>query len=168
MQTDESARKSPSPARCVAGALIRDDEILLVKRSLQASYYPGVWDRFGGHVEKDETVRDALHREAVEELQVRIERFQPLGSAHDPVEPADITVFAVWEWKRRARQRCTSRAQQYPLVLKVGPSSIPSSRPLWRVLLASVRLESADRSAGQNRQRDEAGIRKAKSRLGFR
>ena len=57
-------------ARCVAGALVRDGKVLLVQRSPQVRHYPGVWDLMGGHVEGDESLEDALRREALEELQV--------------------------------------------------------------------------------------------------
>ena len=87
-----------SIARCVAGALIRDGKVLLVKRSPHVRHYPGVWDLMGGHVEGDESLEDALRREAFEELQVAIESFRPLGTIHDPVEPAEISVYVVSRW----------------------------------------------------------------------
>ena len=52
----------------------------------------------GGHVEGDESREDALRREALEELQVAIESFRPIGAIHDPVEPAEISVFVVSRW----------------------------------------------------------------------
>ena len=95
----ESDAKEPAQiTRCVAGALIRDGKILLVRRSPQRRFYPDVWDLFGGHIEGDETAEDALRREALEELQVEIESFRVLGTIYDPVESAEITVFAVSEW----------------------------------------------------------------------
>ena len=85
-------------ARCAAGALIRDGKVLLVKRAPHMRFYPDVWDLFGGHVEGGESAEDALRREAVEELGVEIESFRILGVHHDPVEPAEITVYAVTAW----------------------------------------------------------------------
>ena len=85
-------------ARCVTGALIRDGKVLLVKRAPHMRFYPDVWDLFGGHVEGGESAEDALRREAVEELGVEIESFRILGVHHDPVEPAEITVYAVTAW----------------------------------------------------------------------
>jgi len=61
-------------------------------------HHPGVWDLIGGHVEGNESLEDALRREALEEVQVDIESFRLLGTIHDPVEPADITVFVVSRW----------------------------------------------------------------------
>ena len=62
-------------------------------------FYPDVWDLFGGHVEGEESAEDALRREAMEELRVEIESFHLLGTIHDPVEPAEIMVFAVTAWE---------------------------------------------------------------------
>lgn len=89
----------PDVARCVAGALIRNGRVLLVKRSSHKRHYPGVWDLLmGGHLEGDESREDALRREALEELQVEIESFHPLGTIHDPVEPAEVSVYVVSRW----------------------------------------------------------------------
>ena len=93
-----SERQAPI-ARCAIGALIRDGKVLLVKRSPHMRFYPDVWDLFGGHVEGEESSEDALRREAMEELQVELEAFHLLGTIHDPVEPAEIMVFAVTAWK---------------------------------------------------------------------
>ena len=88
----------PDVARCVAGALIRNGKVLLVRRSSHKRLYPGVWDLMGGHLEGDESWEDALRREALEELQVEIESFHPLGTIHDPVEPAEVSVYVVSRW----------------------------------------------------------------------
>ena len=97
MANQRSTGLSPI-VRWVAGALIRHDRVLLVKRSPQSRFYPGIWDLFGGHVEEKESPEDALRREALEELQVEIDSFRRLGSVPDPVEPAEIMVFAVFSW----------------------------------------------------------------------
>ena len=73
-------------------------QVLLVRRSPQRRRYPDVWDLFGGHVEAGESLEEALRREAREELGVEIESSHPLGTVHDPVEPAEIVVFAVVAW----------------------------------------------------------------------
>ena len=86
-------------ARCAAGALIRDGKVLLVKRAPWMRFYPDVWDLFGGHIEGEESAEDALRREAMEELRVEIESFHLLGTIHDPVEPAEVMVFAVTAWQ---------------------------------------------------------------------
>lgn len=86
-------------ARCVAGAIVSDGKVLLVRRSPHVRHYPDVWDLFGGHVEAGESLDEALRREAREELGVEVDLFHPLGTVYDPVEPADITIFAVTAWR---------------------------------------------------------------------
>ncbi len=45
----------------------KGNQVLLVKRSDTETFAPGHWELPGGHVEYDETVHDALRREANEE-----------------------------------------------------------------------------------------------------
>ena len=55
--------------RVAACAVIyRQGRVLLGKRSRTRSYYPGVWDLFGGHVEPGERPETAMTRELSEEL----------------------------------------------------------------------------------------------------
>lgn len=94
-----SKRTENSPrARCIASVLIRDDAVLLVKRLPHRKVYPDLWDLPGGHIEGDESPVDALRREAQEELGIDVEQYRELGTVLDPVEPADIIVFAVLAW----------------------------------------------------------------------
>lgn len=91
--SDDSPR-----ARCISAVLIRDDKVLLVKRLPQRKVYPDLWDLPGGHIEGDESPENALRREAQEELGIDVERYRELGTVLDPVEPADIIIFAVTAW----------------------------------------------------------------------
>ncbi len=95
---NSNSSDDPPRARCISAVLIRDDKVLLVKRLPQRKVYPDLWDLPGGHIEGDETPEDALRREAQEELGIDVERYQELGTVLDPVEPADIIVFAVSAW----------------------------------------------------------------------
>ena len=53
-----------------AGLLCYQGRLLLGKRSVRRTAYPGVWDLPGGHVEAGETAEQALVRELREELGV--------------------------------------------------------------------------------------------------
>lgn len=95
-----SNRIDDSPrARCVASVLIRDGRVLLVKRLPQRKVYPNLWDLPGGHIEGDESAEEALRREAHEELGIEVQEHRALGTVLDPVEPADIDVFAISKWR---------------------------------------------------------------------
>ena len=91
--------QSDSAATCVAGVVIRNDTLLLVLRSPSAQFWPAVWDLFGGHVNEGESLEEALHREAREELGIEVLAIRWLGQVHDPVEPAVVHVYAVSSWE---------------------------------------------------------------------
>jgi 8-oxo-dGTP diphosphatase len=65
----EEAQKHPIPA--VAGIIVRDGKILLVKRANEPS--KGKWSIPGGSVEWKETLTEALKREVYEETGIKIE-----------------------------------------------------------------------------------------------
>ena len=56
---------------CVDGVYIKDGKILLVKRGIEP--FKGRWHLVGGHVEDNETFREALIREFKEETNLDIE-----------------------------------------------------------------------------------------------
>ena len=55
---------------CVDGAYIKDGKILLLKRSVEP--FKGCWGLVGGHVEENETLKEALRREFKEETSLDI------------------------------------------------------------------------------------------------
>ena len=55
---------------CVDGVLIKDAKILLLKRSVEP--FKGFWHVVGGHVEDNETLKEALKREFKEETNLDI------------------------------------------------------------------------------------------------
>lgn len=57
-------------ATCACALLCRNQTFLLARRSLETSFYPGVWDLPGGHVRAGEIIEAALVREVEEELGV--------------------------------------------------------------------------------------------------
>ncbi|MFI7067777.1 NUDIX hydrolase [Kribbella sp. NPDC050124] len=63
-------------------ALVRDGLVLLVHRHPLRLRYPDCWDLVGGHVESGESSHQAVSRECLEELGVRV---------HDPV-PIPMTI----------------------------------------------------------------------------
>lgn len=89
--------------KVVIGALVREDQVLLVHRRPNKRAYPDVSDLPGGVIEADESELDALARELHEELGVRI----ATGSASHlcrvtagPVEePTILSAWLVREWQ---------------------------------------------------------------------
>lgn len=92
-------RGMPPSIRIVIGVMVRDGEVLLVRRTPDRRFYPDMWDLFGGHVEEGESAEDALLREGREELRVDIESLAPLGTGWDPVERVGYAVFSVASWR---------------------------------------------------------------------
>ena len=85
----------------VNGLLLRDNQVLLVRRSRQRSAYPGLWSFAGGHVEGDETLSGALVRELGEELGIVPLEFRLLSVLVDTTVPTLVMyhMFAVTHWQ---------------------------------------------------------------------
>jgi 8-oxo-dGTP pyrophosphatase MutT (NUDIX family) len=69
---------------CVGAFIVRQESILLGKRSAHRSSYPNVWDVFGGHIERGESRHEALARELFEELGIQPTRSHYLETAGVP------------------------------------------------------------------------------------
>ena len=81
----------------VAGVLVRDERVLLGRRRADLTWYPGVWDVVGGHVEAGETPEQALTRESREELAIEVTSLARLPLTVE--EPGlSMTVFVVRRW----------------------------------------------------------------------
>ena len=64
----------------IKAVVIRNhDEVLLLKRS-DKSKNPGKWDLPGGHLDKGETIQEALVREILEETKLEVETGEILGT----------------------------------------------------------------------------------------
>jgi 8-oxo-dGTP diphosphatase len=74
---------------CVAALVVKEGMILLGQRSGQRSFYPQVWDVFGGHVEPGEAREQALQRELAEELGITPIRWEYLLTAVEPEPERD-------------------------------------------------------------------------------
>jgi 8-oxo-dGTP diphosphatase len=82
----------------VAGLLLRQGRTLLCRRAAHRSWYPGVWDLAGGHVEAGESPTAALVRELSEELGIVVA--EPAGpeTARITTSDFDMRVWAVDRW----------------------------------------------------------------------
>ena len=73
---------------CVAAFVVKEGKVLLGRRSATRSFYPDIWDVFGGHIERDESREEALRRELREELGIVTTEWMFLMTADDP-NPAE-------------------------------------------------------------------------------
>lgn len=88
------------PLECVAFMLIKDNHVLAEKRKLTKEVDPGVIALPGGHIENGESPKDALYREAHEELGIvpcNIEHVCTL--LHAAQELQRIHYFSIKRWK---------------------------------------------------------------------
>ena len=88
----------------VRAHVVDGDRVLLgLRRS------SGEWSTFGGWIEADESVEDALRRELHEELGIDATAFRRLADRDSTSDgrPASIAVFVVTAWRGAARNLAT-------------------------------------------------------------
>jgi 8-oxo-dGTP diphosphatase len=93
----------------VGGLLVDGDRVLLGHRSPTRRWYPDVWDLPGGHVEADESHRDALVREVREELGVDVtaaHEHQRVRVRAPGDEDVVIDTWLVTSWAGTPVNRC--------------------------------------------------------------
>jgi len=78
-------------------ALVRDGQGLLVHRHPSREWYPDCWDLVGGHVEIGESPQEAVIRECIEELGVRVHDPMPIPMAFNDLT-LDVHAFLVTHW----------------------------------------------------------------------
>ncbi|WP_067429443.1 NUDIX hydrolase [Nocardioides jensenii] len=78
-------------------ALVRDGRLLLGHRHPQRRYYADCWDLIGGHIEPGESPREAVRRECLEEIGVRVKNPRPIDLAFSDPD-IDMHAFLVTEW----------------------------------------------------------------------
>ena len=90
--------------RNIVNALfVRNGTVLLARRSPHRGAYPGLWSFPGGHVERHETLTEALIREVHEEVGVIPTSFSFVISIADPnasdADPANYRMYSITAWK---------------------------------------------------------------------
>jgi mutator protein MutT len=85
----------------VNALLMRDQSVLLARRSARRRAYPDCWSFPGGHVEHGESVEEALSREVAEEIGVTVLNYCLIAELKDPAakaDPATFHMYAVESW----------------------------------------------------------------------
>ena len=69
-------------AVAVTAIIVREDTVLLLKRSPDKEHLPGYWDPCSGRMERGETPEQAVIREAFEETGLNVEPLRVLDTFH--------------------------------------------------------------------------------------
>ncbi|MEO1018584.1 MAG: NUDIX domain-containing protein [Pseudomonadota bacterium] len=92
-----------SLTRIVNGMLIREERVLIAKRSSERQSYPSRWSFPGGHVEPSEAMDAALIRELREEISVTPVDYGLFSEIDDPNTRAGqrivYSMYLVTAWK---------------------------------------------------------------------
>ena len=143
--------QSDSAAVGVAGAVISDGRVLLVRRSPASRINPDVWDLFGGHVNPGEHPDDALRREASEELGIEVHGLVLLGSVYIEAGPVVVHVYEVSSWSGKP---VNAAPEEHVEVRWFGANDFPL-RQAWNVY-GDLVVEALDYSASQCDRRSSA------------
>ena len=87
----------------VAALIVQSQRVLLGLRSAARTFYPDVWDMFGGHVEPAEGHEETLVRELQEELGITPTQWTFLETLNlalaDPSDQITVDLYLVTAWK---------------------------------------------------------------------
>jgi 8-oxo-dGTP diphosphatase len=89
------------PHEIVAALIVRSQKILLGHRSPTRTFYPNVWDVFGGHVEPGEEQQQTLVRELQEELDITPtlwKYLEKISLAGDDSNQVTMYLYLVTDW----------------------------------------------------------------------
>ncbi len=75
-------KKQKRPKACVGVMIFKDGQILIGKRKSTASHGPGEYSFPGGHIEANESFKDSIERETLEEAGVKIKNIKFISVAN--------------------------------------------------------------------------------------
>lgn len=124
----------------VAGILLDKGRFLVEQRRLDKEADPGYVEIPGGHVERGETFEEALKREMMEELGIKVEKARLLGKALTTAtngERGRIHYFHIEKWRGLIQSNEAERVYWESDIFKL--SIIPDQRAIQNLLRSSVR-----------------------------
>lgn len=74
----------PGIFRVAIDAIIlnKNNQVLVTQRSLKRDHHPGEWETIAGRVDQGETMEQALKREVLEEVNIKVEVLKPFRTFH--------------------------------------------------------------------------------------
>jgi len=126
---------------CAGALLVRGSEILLVRRSDDRAFYPGVWDVVGGHSEAGEMPEETLAREVAEELDIEPLVFEKVDVLDEPRPDkygnARYHIFVVRAWSGVPRLRNAEHSELRWLTLDEA-LTLPLAHPGYACVFPAV------------------------------
>jgi len=83
------------PIRVTAALIIAEGRVFIAQRPPHKKY-GGLWEFPGGKVESGESLREALHREIIEELCWKVEVGELVHRVTDPGLREEVELYAFW------------------------------------------------------------------------
>lgn len=134
---------------CAGGLILDHGKVLLGLRSPESDTYPDVWDIFGGHVEPDETIEEALVRELREELDIIPTAFEYLSTVAEPDPAANghclYHIYKITSWSGPGPRLCGAEHTEVRWFTLADTLPMKLAMPEYRALLRDT-LGPADRS----------------------
>ena len=77
-------KKDVGSFKVAIGAIILNDkdECLITQRSLERDHHPGEWETIYGRLDQGESFEDAIHREVMEEIKIKVDIITPINTFH--------------------------------------------------------------------------------------
>jgi ADP-ribose pyrophosphatase YjhB (NUDIX family) len=107
---------------CVDGVYVKDRHILLLKRNVAP--FKGCWHLVGGHVEENETLKEALKREFKEETNLDIEVGEIIGCRIEKTPDRTKIIVAFEVTSAQGEIKLNSENQEYSWFSQVPANSV--------------------------------------------
>lgn len=126
----------------VAALIVGSQGILLGQRSAARTFYPNVWDVFGGHVEAGEGQDQTLVRELQEELGITPTTWKYLETNSLPAdqgsEAVTIHLYLVTAWSGTPANRQLEEHSTIGWFTLEEAEGLPLAHPAYPMLFARV------------------------------
>lgn len=128
----------------VTALIIQSNLILLGQRSAKRTFFPNVWDLFGGHVEPGESHEQTLFRELAEEIGITPTAWTFLETLHESVNSpseqstATLTVhlYLVTAWTGTPSNRQPEEHSAIGWFTLAQARQLPLADPIYPTLFA--------------------------------
>jgi ADP-ribose pyrophosphatase YjhB (NUDIX family) len=107
---------------CVDGVYIKDGKILLLKRNTEP--FNGYWHLVGGHVEENETLKEALKREFKEETNLDIDVGDLIDGRIEKTSDRIKIIITFEVTSAQGEIRLSSESEEYGWLDKIPRDSV--------------------------------------------